>query len=135
MLTKLSCTQCGAPIEVAESTLDDAFMYVDEDTFIFIGNSTQSETLKCGHCSTTFERKGEVKRHASDSSYTAVQKGSGAIAQGQGAMAVGDGSIMIKGNVSGSNILMGSDNTVVQRQTSDGTTVTTVISQGKKPKR
>ncbi len=44
--------------------------------------------------------------------YTAKLKGDGAIAQGTGAKAVGAGGIMIEGGVSGSNIVMGNNNSI-----------------------
>lgn len=54
-------------------------------------------------------------------SYVAHLEGDGAIAQGEGAKAVGKGGVMVGGNVSGSNIVTGDDNTV-PRLPGDATT-------------
>jgi hypothetical protein len=46
------------------------------------------------------------------SDYNAQLIGNGAIAQGDGSVAVGQGGIYIGGNVSGSNIIMGNNNSI-----------------------
>lgn len=130
-LINLACSNCGAPLKVDESTLNDAFIVVDDDTFIFIGGTpAQNDTLTCSHCGSTFERKEQVKRHSGGDSHTAVVKGNGAIAQGRNSVAVSGGGIVIGGSVRGSNIVMGSGNTVISNDDEDGTTV--IISQRKK---
>jgi hypothetical protein len=49
---------------------------------------------------------------ATGTTYTAHLEGDGAIAQGKGAKAVGAGGVMIGGNVSGSNVVMGDKNKI-----------------------
>lgn len=49
---------------------------------------------------------------AGGTSYQATLTGSGAIAQGPGAVAAGAGGVAVGGNVSGSNIVTGSGNTI-----------------------
>jgi|GEM_PF-2943271 uncharacterized protein YbaR (Trm112 family) len=125
-LTLLACTQCGGKLKVDETTIEDAFMYVDEDTFVYIGGSAgNSSTLTCEHCGHSFERREQVKRHADG--HVAVVKGSGAIAQGSGALAVGAGGVVIGGSAKNSTIITGKGNTVTRKGNKDDEDGVTVI--------